>query len=147
MTGSCCAAKLMNNVVQVREELKGSGSSTDTVIDPMPDIMNLVIVDTDSREKGSDKLVPAKQSSLSIEGMTPEPMRSGCCCGPAIAQPSEAQVGTETKVDCCQDSKPNIGRGELVQNDSGINDGISPSEEACCGKNSIKGTVSTDPLY
>jgi hypothetical protein len=147
MTGSCCAAKLMNNVVQVREGLNGSGSSTDTVIDPMPDIKSLVIVDTDLREKGSDKPVPAKQSSLSIEGMTTGPKRSGCCCGSSIAQPSEAQVGTENKVDCCQDSKPNIVRGELVQNDSGINDCISPSEEECCGKESIKGTVSTDPVY
>lgn len=147
MTGSCCAAKLMNNVVQVQEGLNRDGSSTDTVIDPMPDIKSLIIVNTDLREKGSDKLVPAKQSSLSIEGMTPEPKRPGCCCGPAIAQPSEAQVGTENKVDCCQDSKPNIVRGEIVLNDIGINDCISPSEEECCGKKSIKGTVSTDPVY
>jgi hypothetical protein len=137
----------MNNVVQLRDKLDCGGSATTTFTDPMLDIKSLAIIDSDLREKGSDKVTPEKQSSFSIQGTTPEPKRSGCCCGPTIAQPSEAQVDTENRVNRCQDSKPNIVRGEIAQNDIGINDYISPSEEECCGEKSIKGTVSTDPVY
>jgi hypothetical protein len=135
---SCCAAKLMSNVVHV--EVEGGtahrGDIVATDIDPAAEIESAPTTEADSSEKGSENAVST--GTMSEKAKTSQ---LGCCCMAGDPLPSEGRttVIAQNSGCCTQGSGDNIESIKADQNKCGINKDNLPLLDEGCGIESLQG--------
>jgi hypothetical protein len=135
---SCCAAKLMNNVVHVEVEdgIGDRGDIVTTDTDPATDINKVFTTEADSSEKSSENTI---SSATALEKAKPSQL--GCCCKATEPLPSEAktEVIAPSKTCCTQGSGDNIAPVKPDKNNCGINNGSPPLVDEGWGSEVIQG--------